>query len=404
MGKRCFFLILFLLFTVIAGISAQTREYVPYVSGISVEARNNLIRLTWVDSPDARGPVFIFRSTRPFSGIIPANIRPVIVRYGEQYFVDDIDDMENLYYFVAASDASGQRFDIILPWINSISLIIPQMQEDTSVTGLTVPQEAAESIHNITAVQDGERVIITFIASEMDLERNAILYRSTNPIQQPQDLLNAVIVQSAIRSPFVDFPVPGLSWFYAIIYEDEISSGNMGIRPGINATVSAVTIYSDQNQERSLRPIPLPILTLRNTLPDNFFIADIPGEIPLSIESRNMLRGTQMPVKVPLELRRPRIFSVDLVAPTGGEESALFQIIMEYFVKFEWENSRVSLQHYLSLPRSREIEARARFYLGQSLYYTGNYREALMEFLSFRSFHLAEANTWIEAVLAAMVY
>ena len=397
-------MILFLLFTVIAGISAQTREYVPYVSGISVEARNNLIRLTWVDSPDARGPVFIFRSTRPFSGIIPANIRPVIVRYGEQYFVDDIDDMENLYYFVAASDASGQRFDIILPWINSISLIIPQMQEDTSVTGLTVPQEAAESIHNITAVQDGERVIITFIASEMDLERNAILYRSTNPIQQPQDLLNAVIVQSAIRSPFVDFPVPGLSWFYAIIYEDEISSGNMGIRPGINATVSAVTIYSDQNQERSLRPIPLPILTLRNTLPDNFFIADIPGEIPLSIESRNMLRGTQMPVKVPLELRRPRIFSVDLVAPTGGEESALFQIIMEYFVKFEWENSRVSLQHYLSLPRSREIEARARFYLGQSLYYTGNYREALMEFLSFRSFHLVEANTWIEAVLAAMVY
>jgi len=404
--KKRRFLILIILFVVFsANTFAQNRDFSPYVTQIEAEARNNLIRLTWVDSPDARGPVYIFRSTRPFTGVIPANIRPVIVRYGEQYYIDDTDDMENLYYFIAASDISGQRYDIILPYINSVSLIPGSGMDDVraSIPPSSVQTESIEGIYNLRANQDGERVIISFDTSAVT-SRNAILYRSIHPIRQPQDLLNAVIVQSGIISPFVDLPVPGLNWFYAIIYEDEISSGNMGIKPGINATVSSVIIYSEQDQERSLRPIPLPILTLRNTMPDGFFITEIPSQIPLSAETVYMLGDIKMPQKEPLTLKRPRVFSADLVAPTSGEESALFQIIMEYFLKYEWENARISLQHYLSLPRSREVEARARFYLGQTLYFTGNYREALMEFLSFRSHNPAEANSWIDAVLTAMVY
>jgi len=406
--KKQFFLIVFILVLAFpVGLAAQSGDFVPYVSEIKVEARNNLIRLTWEDSPDARGPVYIFRSARPFSGSIPANIRPVVVRYGEQHYIDDADDMQNLYYFIAASDTSGRRYDIILPRINSTSMVPSQAQEEdqdsSAPSALTAaPSEPIEGIYNLRTRQDGDSVVITF-----DIEgprKNTILYRSTQPVRRPQDLLNAVIVQSRITSPFVDTPVPGLSWYYAVIYEDEISTGSMGIKPGINATVSPVTISGSQTTERSLRPIPLPVMTLRNTMPESFFITEIPGQIPLSAESSRMLRDTKMPSKAPLELKKPRVFANDLVAPTGGEESALFQIIMEYFVRFEWETARVSLQHYLSLPRSSEVEARARFYYGQTLYYTGNYREALMEFLSFRSLNLAEANKWIEAVLTAMVY
>jgi len=213
-------------------------------------------------------------------------------------------------------------------------------------------------------------------------------------------------VQSGIDSPFVDFPipVPGLTWYYAVIYEDEIASGNMGIKPGVNATVTPVAVTSEQPVERNLRPIPLPVLTLRNTVPDSYFITEIPEQVPLSATSSNILRDTKMPAKAPINLKRPRVFSVDLVAPTGGEESALFQIITEYFVTFKWEPAQVSLQHYLSIPHSKEVEARARFYLGQTLYYTRKYRESLMEFLSIRSLYTAEANKWIEAVLSAMVY
>jgi len=407
MKKRFILLIVILSLTVSAGIFAQSKDHIPYVTQIKVESRNNLIRLTWVDSPDARGPVYIFRSARPFTGSIPANIRPVVVRYGEQYYIDDADDMENLFYYIAASDVSGQRYDIILPKINSTSLDPLQMEEDAVVAEVeksAEETEQAQGISELKASQDGERVIITFKRDAQ--RRNAILYRSMQPITRTQDLLNAVIVQSGIDSPFVDFPipVPGLNWYYAVIYEDEISSGNMGIKPGTNATVTPVTVTSEQPVERNLRPIPLPVLTLRNTVPESYFITEIPEQAPLNATSSNILRDTKMPPKAPINLKRPRVFSVDLVAPTGGEESALFQIIAEYFVTFKWESAQISLQHYLSIPHSKDIEVRARFYFGQTLYYTKKYRESLMEFLSIRPLYPAEANKWIEAVLSAMVY
>jgi len=258
--KKWYFLVIILFLAVYAAF-AQNREFMPYVSNIRVETRNNLIRLSWIDSPDARGPVYIFRSARPITGSIPANIRPVIINYGVQYYVDDVDDMQNIYYFVAASDTYGNRYDIILSHINTTSLIPDRSLDSSSVIiAAPPPPEFIDGIYNLRARQNEERVIITFESSYQ--HRRAILYRSTQPIHQVQDLINAIIVQPDVSSPFIDIPVPGLNWYYTVIYEDEISSGNMGIRPGINTTVSAITILNEQNQERSLRPIPLPILSL----------------------------------------------------------------------------------------------------------------------------------------------
>ena len=403
MKKRVFPVIFVLFLAIPAIIAAQGREFIPHVTQIQVESRNNLIRLTWIDSPEARGSVFIFRSARPFADSIPANIRPIVVRYGQQYYVDDTEDMGNVHYFIAASDVYGRRFDLILPRINntSINFVPPEAGEEPSIVETVPARTLIQGISNLRAVQNEDRVIITF--DTLGPRRNTILYRSMQPVRQPNDLLNAIIVQSGITSPFIDVPVSGITWYYTVVFEDEIASGNIGIRPGVNATAVPVTITADRIQERSLRPIPLPALTLRNTIPESLFITDVPEQISLSTETVNMLRATQMPSRKPPDLKPPRVFSVDLEAPLGGEESALFQIIMEYFVNFEWESARINLQHYLSLPRSRDIEARARFYLGQTLYYTEKYREALMEFLTFRTSNPEEANRWIDAVLSAMV-
>jgi hypothetical protein len=405
--KKRFVLIFFTLFLALcASIFAQNRDYKPYVTQIEVESVNNLIKITWIDSADARGPVYIYRAVRPFFGAIPANIKPIAVKYGDQYYIDDSDGVENIFYFIAASDISGQRYDIILPMINCTSLVSDRYQKlaNVSTDRDMFADEPIEGIYNLRASQDKERVLITF--NRESSRRTAILYRSMQPVTRPQDLINAVIVQSGVNSPFVDFPVSaaGLAWYYAVVYEDDVAGGNVDIKPGINATVLPVTVTGAQTAESSLRPIPLPVLTLRNTIPESYFMTEIPEQVSLSETSANMLRDTEMPPKLPLNLKRPRIFSVDLVSPSGGEESALFQIITEYFVTFQWDAARIGLQQYLSLPRSKEVEARARFYLGQTLYYTGKYRESLMEFLSVRSAHLAEANKWVEAVLSAMVY
>jgi len=385
----------------------QGREASAYVTQIKAEARNNLIRLTWVDSPEAQGPVYIFRSARPFFGSIPANIRPVVVKYGEQYYVDETDDMENIFYFIAASDMSGLRHDVILPQINSTSVNVniaqpaqpgeqPPAQAELR---LFIPPE--QKIWNIRAREDGERIIVTYDTAEPD--RRAVLYRSTQPVRRPQDLLNAVLLRSGVKPPFVDLPVPGITWYYAVIYEDEISSGGMGINPGYNSTITGARV-GETAAEASMRPMPLPILDLRSAVRGGFVLPEPPEQTPLSREAAGMLGSTRPSAKVPLVLKTPRVFTVDLSAPSSGEESALSQIINDHFLSLDWESACVALQHYLSLPRSQEVEVRARFYFGQTLYFTGNYRQAFLEFLTIRSANPIEINAWLDAVLTAMVY
>jgi hypothetical protein len=386
------------LFTMIFVLAfSAVAQQSPTVSQIKVEARNNLIRVSWTDSPEARGPVYIFRSARPFTGAIPANIRPVVVRYGQQYYIDDTEDMTNLYYFIAASDASGRRYDTIIPQTNStyINLAQPQQTQVIPPSPEAVTESAGADGY-LNARQEGERVIITF--ENVDPYKNVILYRSTQPFRQTQALLNATVIQSGVSFPFTDYPVPGFLWYYAAVYEDEIVSGNIVIRPGINTTVSPVLISGDEAAQRAMRAIPLPMLTLRDHH-DGFFLTDLPQQAYL-----NAGRDPQSRQKPPLELKRPRVYVIDLEAQAGGEDSALVQIVQEYIEKYDWEGARAALRHYLSLPRSKDVEMRARFYMGQAYYYNAQYREALFEFLTFRSYNSAEANTWIEAVLTAMVY
>jgi len=412
MKKILFFQAVFLVFSVSLRLYAQSGDFFPYVSQVRAEIRNNLVRLTWTDSPDAKGPVYIYRSARPFGGYISANLRPIAVSYGTQAYIDDAEDVENIHYFIAASDTSGKKYDVIIPQTNSTGIVngnpIPRPEEKTPDS--PVGEAPVNAIFNIAAKldPDGESVIITY--SKPEPQKNAVLYRSMQPVKQPVDLLNAVIVQSPFVSPFVDLPVPGIPWYYAVIYEDEILTGDMTIIPGNNATTYPMVIYKgEQTANSSLRSIPLPLLTVDGALPPDGgaggFLSGETRNIPLSTASENMLRNSiRYANKPPLVLKSPRVFVVDTQSPSGGEESALSQIVQEYFQKFEWQGALVSLHHYLSLPRSPEIEARARFYLGQTFYFTERYREALLEFLSLRSFHPVEANLWIEAVLAAMVY
>jgi hypothetical protein len=396
MNKLSIFLTIIFIAALSSNITAQNIGFTPHISQIQIEPRNNLVRLTWIDSPDVQGPVYIYRSARPFGNTVPVNIRPVIVRYGTQYYIDDIDGMENVYYLIAASDVQGQPLITIIPFINSLNINIAK-SDNFPVMG----NEFFQGLSNLRARQDGNRVAVTFDTS--DRQKRVVLYRSAKPVRQSHDLFDAVMLQSGIFTQFTDYPLPGSTWYYSVIFEDEISSGNMVIRPGINATTSAVFIYSEKSAEDFMRYIPLPFLTIGNEMPGGF-LSDVSGNIPLSSASENMLKNYQMPSKLPLETKSPRIYAVDLNAPTSGEDSALFQIMNEYFVRLDWEEACVNLQRYLLLPRSRDVEARARFYLGQTFYYTGNYKNALWEFLFYKSFNPVEAAGWIEAVLAAMVY
>jgi hypothetical protein len=385
--KKIFVSFTVLFFLAISYTGAQDRGntgFSPFVSQIKAEVKGNLIRLTWVDSRDARGPVHIFRSTRPFSGAIPLNSKPIIIRYGEQQYIDDAEDMETLHYFIAVSDTEGRRYDVIIPYTNSISIYLAQAPVSENIP---VP-EVLPGISNLRVRQERDRVIITY--DTRGPPKNVVLYRSMRPLERSDDFLNAVIVQLGATSPFMDFPVPGFPWYYAVIYEDEVLGGSMGIMPGVNATVSAVRIPGREG-ERDVRPMPLPLMTASNAAPAGVS------------ETAKAPEKTSAPPNVSPFLREPFVFAEETRFLTDTEEAVLSQIVREFFEKGDWDRARALLQQYLTLPRSKDTGARARFYLGQTWYFTENYREALFEFLAVKPVYPAEAGIWIDAVLAAMV-
>jgi len=60
------------------------------------------------------------------------------------------------------------------------------------------------------------------------------------------------------------------------------------------------------------------------------------------------------------------------------------------------------LGDFLSLPRKPELNARARFYLGQIDYFQGEARDALLEFLTAQEFYYQECAPWIDACYASL--
>jgi hypothetical protein len=395
---------LFLVLAAGRNLSAQSGNggFAPFVSDLKAETRNNMVRLSWTDSLDAKGPVYVFRSARPFTGVIPPNVKPVELPYGTRSFIDETDGLERIYYFIAASDVQGRRYDVFVPQTNTAAVYTRSGGEADSPSepGQRESGETGGGIWDISAGAEGEGVHIRF---QQDSPANAVLYRSAQPIRQMPDLLNAFAVRSGVGSPFVDYPAPGIPWFYAVIYEDEISGGTPAIQPGRNATVLGVEIAGKAQAERGIRSLPLPEMTVYAAVPEGDYLWSTPERLPLRAGTVKALESAPGGASAQTPLKKPRVFARDMGGPAGGEESALMLIVQHIFARRDWSAAKEALLQYLALPRSAETEGRARFYLGQCWYFEGGYREALIEFLFVQSLHRAEANEWINAALTALV-
>jgi hypothetical protein len=228
------------------------------------------------------------------------------------------------------------------------------------------------------------------------------------PIRRTQDLLNAVIVQSEISSPFTDYPVPGIPYYYALVLEDELTRGSVTLSSGYNTTERPVTVKTENQKsglgesQREIRSMPLPLISIYNAVPGSDSSAEIPKEIPLGASAAKAVSDIKKAPPSYQTVKRPRAFKRDLEAPAGGEDAAIRTIVQGPFIKKDWQGTKNELIRYLSLSHSDSAAARARFYLGQAYYFSGNYKEALIEFLGVQNLYPNEANEWIEAVLAKM--
>jgi len=389
----------------------------PFVSQLKGELRNNMVRLTWVDSPDVKGPVYIYRSQTPFEGANPgAQSKRAEVPYGAQSYIDEPEGLGLFYYYLTAGDETGQRYNLLIPFANNTSVTIAPPSSPESPQSPDIPWEAADSrpaVTSITARVEGDGVVITFEAPKTI--SSLVLYRSVQPFRAFQDLLSAVIVGTALTSPFIDYPVPGISYYYTLIPEEDIIRGTVSITPGRNTTTTTVEISLNDSrvglglpEKKDIRAMPLPTIAVETVLPGMDMVNDAGGIGRLSPEAAKAVSGiiaSNFGVGIAAaveDTRKPRAFSQDLETPAGGENYTVRSIIQGPFAKKDWPAARDELIRFLALPRTRDTEARARFYLGQALYFCGNYQDSLFEFLRIQTQYPGESQDWIQANLTAL--
>jgi hypothetical protein len=367
------------------------------VSRLTVEVKNNLARLSWRDSPDARGPVYVYRSSRPFEETSARPEKPGEVPYGSESYIDELESPGTFYYFVAASDSQGKLYDIPIPLNNTISVSF----QDGLPEGAAFPGDppARDDVSFMEAAVQRDSVVINFKIEGAG--KTPVLYRSVRPIRNIQDLLSAVIVQTAVKSPFIDYPVRDIDYYYALVLEEDLAQGRVSIEPGRNATTSAARL-SPGVPEGDLRSMPLPLVSVGNAVPRSGGPPETPSPRALSAEAEqalSVLLGKAGPAPLPAR-KAPRAFLRDLDENAGGADYALGAIVRNSFSRGLWEQARNELMEFLALPRSADLEYRAHFYLGQVFYFLNQNQEALFEFLLVRPYEDAEASGWIDAILA----
>lgn len=393
---------------------SQEESVAPIVSNITANHQNNRIHILWTDAPTATGPVTVFGSDAPIDIArlklqqASPGVQSATVPYGVQNYIDEIANQPVRYYYIVASDASGvpyflDRFN----QRNYLEVYIqgPRHQTVQEVAPPLTPSPLISGPFSLNASVNGSGVVITFMAQG----GTPVLYRSIEPLHQMSNIVNAVIVQSDVRSPFTDYPLPGVPYYYAVIFHESLSQGTAEIKPGDNATTEPVLVpFSDPDSGgivHNLRPMPLPLMSLSHiTSGDIGRLESQPAKPPvaLSAEAARSIADIKKMEK-PQPARKPHAFKEDMESPVSGEEYTFRSIIQGVFALKMWGEARDQLLAFLSLPRSERTDARSRYYLGQVYYFLNRPRESLFEFLSIRAVYPQESYEWIEACLALLV-
>jgi hypothetical protein len=162
--------------------------------------------------------------------------------------------------------------------------------------------------------------------------------------------------------------------------------------PAAETGVRELKALTAQAEEDRVRTMPLPRMESRGT-----FIPSSPES--LRPDALNAITLLVIPAVKTEKDPEPFIFPEDLAEFNSGEEYQIGRIVQDSFSGGNWEKAGEEFRRFLAFPRSPAGQYRARFYLGQVYYFSGNTREALFEFLAAGEQFPRECDPWVQAVL-----
>lgn len=400
----------------------------PSTSRLRVSEKDSQIVLTWFDSPGSTARYAIYRSSAQLNpATISGAARLGDVAPGVQTYSDTPPDSKPYYYGVFALGPDGKPFLVFTPAATvtiipiAVTAVQPQSaplaQPAASASMAAAPAAGSPSgagpqpsIAGISAKPQGEGILVTYSTPP---NSRLVLYRGTTKILDAADLLDAVLVAAFPDKDgsFLDYPVPGVDYYYAILGEEDLKAGRIALSEGVNSLsvpvqLPATTAAGISATPPAPRTPPLPYFLIENGVSGGVALpADegVPPAVPVSTETEKAIASI-LAMAPPIQLAVPttRILKEELSQPSGGEDYALSLIVSQKIVSKDWSGAVDQLRKYLSLNRGAQAAGRARFYLGEALSFSGSPREAFFEFLLAQDLYPAETRPWIDYELSLL--
>ncbi|MFW5827880.1 MAG: hypothetical protein ACOCU4_07300 [Alkalispirochaeta sp.] len=398
-----------------AGAQELSREdtnqdvFAPFVSRLRVAVRDPQIRLTWRDSTDlSDGTYRVYRHSREITSEtiddaeLIAEIQP-----GVETYLDTPDQEGSYYYAVLAAEPDGRTYPILVPFRN-------KTLRPVEVTRMATEEELAAEIAGIRAQAQDSSIVVVFDPSRN--ERTLAVYRSTEPFESLNSVSDATLLDEidSTNRRFIDYPVPGVDYYYGVFDRVLIERDSVEITTGGNVLAEPVRIALESRPATQIsippatkRRAPLPILRITSGIQSGAVLStpDVPrpGTVRPLAPSTESAIAELLSRTPPAEefVPEPRILPLERSGEGTGVAQTLSRVITGEFSDQDYERAAELLQTILQISMSAEQERRIRFYLGQALYFEDQTERAFMQFLmASESEELyTETRPWIDGIL-----
>ncbi|MBR1640391.1 MAG: hypothetical protein IJ688_13490 [Treponema sp.] len=231
------------------------------------------------------------------------------------------------------------------------------------------------------------------------------IYRSNKQITSYSQIasLNPLASLAPDFTGYTDI-VPDMNeYFYAVIavtkapYDLILLSFNSTVN-GVKVTTEIKrrepkkTEYEKFYPDGSMRETPLPYIDfVENTDKEkDRLISDKTISATNSLTSKTSKKTASL---------NPYVFEEDLISPDGGDDYLLFEILKNYFVQQNYEETVSQIQKLTGTNINESTRNRAFFYLGESEYFLGHYENAVKTFVKVEHAYPTLVKKWLDSSL-----
>lgn len=431
------------LLLVLGARNALPQAAAPFVSRLLAKAVESRVELSWRTVPGFSGAYRIYRHTKEIDESSFAEAVEIGSVAASVSAYEDFPPAAGSYFYAVLLD-DGKLSLLFVPFRNKTATAV-------QVASPAPEREKAARITALAAQVEGDAVRLSFQTSRGD--RELLLFRSLQPIRSSGELSSSSLSLPATAHGYLDYPIPGLDYYYAVVDAALFKLGQPELIAGQNATLQPVRVpleagrvglppavleevapaaapaagerrpgaasgrqsstsarltapavrqpssspVSEQIALASARPAPLPYLDLdaARGLP----APALPAPRPLGPVARHAMEAVlrEAPPRA-APLLRAQALPEDL-GSAGPEDGGLNLLVAEYLLTGDLPAAEKRLLAFLAVRRTEAVAARARFYLGQVYYLQGKLDRCVPELLLARPLYYPAVQPWLENCL-----